>query len=398
MTAETSLRARTRWGIVALAVSTGFVAAMQVGKVPPALPALRAELGIGLVAGGWIASLFAVTSATLGLVAGAVGDRLGARRTLLVALILVGCGSLLGGLADSLWPLLAARLIESVGFVGVVVVSPALIVAACTPRDRRLAVGIWSTYLPVGFALMLLLAEPMLSRFGWRALWFLNAGIVLGFLVLLHLGTRGVGGMRSGLAHRWREIGQTIARPGLWLLALCFLLYSLQWFAVMTWLPTFLIEVEGRADERVLAIVGLVVLVNSAGNLAGTWLLQQGTPRWVLIALSAVATALIGGGIYSELAPSGSKLWLAFAYSLLAGVTPAAALTGAVSHAPSPAHVGTSNGIVVQGAQAGSLLGPPILAFVVSFGGWPQVPWLFVAVSVLSLALALLLRRLERRA
>jgi len=397
MAGRDSARARTRWGIVTLAVSAGFVAAMQVGKVPPALPGLRAELDIGLVAGGWVASLFAITSAALGLLAGIAGDRIGARRAMQLALVLIACGSLAGGLADGLWPLLAARLVESVGFVGVAVAAPALIVAATTPDDRRLAVGLWSTYLPVGFALMLLLAEPILSGFGWRALWHLNAGVVLIFLIAFHFGTRGLTAAGFGLDRRWHQIRQTLARSGLWLLALCFLLYSLQWFAVMTWLPTFLFEVEGRSGEAITALVALVVLVNAGGNLAGTWLLQRGAPRWSLIALSAVATALIGGGIYSGLTPGPSKLWLAFAYSLISGVTPAAALTGAVFHAPSPAHVGASNGIIVQGAQAGSLLGPPILAFVVAGQGWQQAPWLFAIASAGSLALALLLRRAERR-
>ena len=50
--------ARTRWDIVALAFAAGYMVGMQVGKVPPALPMLEAELGLPRVIAGLIASSF----------------------------------------------------------------------------------------------------------------------------------------------------------------------------------------------------------------------------------------------------------------------------------------------------------------------------------------------------
>lgn len=388
----------TRWGIVWLAVTAGFVAAMQVGKVPPALPTLRAELSLSMVAGGWVASLFSLVAANLGLLAGIAGDRIGGRQTLLLALACLAVGSLAGSFADDLTPLLAARLLESVGFVGVVVAAPALIVAATSAEDRRLGVGLWSCYMPVGFALMLLAAPLLLPSLGWRGLWQLNAVLLATiFLIFWHAG-RGLAAPRQD-SSRWGQFRQVVRRPGLWLLAFCFLLYSLQWFAVMTWLPSFLAE-GGDLDARGVALItALVVLVNAVGNLAGTWALQRGLPRWLLIAVSSLASAGIGGAVFSGLLSGRGPLWLAFAYSLISGITPAAVLTGAVQLAPSPGHVAASNGLVVQGAQVGSLLGPPTLALVVTgSGGWQQAPWLFAGASALSLLLSWLLRRVERHA
>jgi predicted MFS family arabinose efflux permease len=394
--AEPTPPSGTRWGIVWLAIAAGYVAAMQVGKVPPALPLLRDQLDVSMVAGGWVASLFSLTSACLGLAAGIGGDRLGPRRTLLLSFVCLALGSLVGGFADGLALLLVGRMLESIGFVGVVVVTPALLVAVTAPGDRRIAVGIWSTYLPVGFALMLLAALLLLPSIGWRGLWFANAGLALAFLVLFWQATRRLA-PPPATPRRWREVRQTLGRPGLWLLAFCFLLYSLQWFAVMTWLPTFLVERAGYGIRGLGLVTALVVLINAGGNLAGTWALQRGVSRWSLIAFSALASAGIGGMVFADLLAGDGPLWLAFAYSLASGVTPAAALTGAVQHAPSPAHVGAANGLVVQGAQGGSLLGPPVLALVVTGGGWQQAPWLFAVASGLSLLLAWGVRRVERR-
>ena len=50
--------ARTRWDIVTLALAAGYVVGMQVGKVPPVLPILEAELGLSRVIAGLIASSF----------------------------------------------------------------------------------------------------------------------------------------------------------------------------------------------------------------------------------------------------------------------------------------------------------------------------------------------------
>jgi MFS family permease len=385
---------------VLLAVGAGVVAAMQVGKVPPALPAIRAELAIGMVEGGWVASLFAVTSATIGIAAGLLGDRFGPRSAAAGALACIALGSLAGGFADGLAWLLAARFLESIGFVGLVVSVPALIVTLTAPGDRGKAIGLWSTYLPTGFALMLLAAPPLLSAQGWRGLWFGNAGLVAAFLLLFWLAFRRMETPAPGQRARrsWREVGQSLARPGAWLLAFCFLLYALQWFAVMTWLPTYLIESQGRPAAGAATITALVVLINIGGNLSGTWLSERRVPRWLLITVSALATGCLGGGIFTGLVPEDAKLVLAFAYSLIAGITPAAALIGAVHHAPSPAHVASTNGIVIQGAQCGSLLGPPVLAWVVGgAAGWSQAPWLFLGLSTCSVVLALVLRRVERR-
>ena len=46
------------WGVVAVALIAGVIAAGHVGKLPPALPSIRAELGMDIVTAGWLASLF----------------------------------------------------------------------------------------------------------------------------------------------------------------------------------------------------------------------------------------------------------------------------------------------------------------------------------------------------
>ena len=56
---------RSRWGVIVIAIAAGIVAAVQVGKVPPLITLLQAELGITLVAAGWLEPGDAVSSAAM---------------------------------------------------------------------------------------------------------------------------------------------------------------------------------------------------------------------------------------------------------------------------------------------------------------------------------------------
>ena len=52
--------------MVMIAIAAGIVAAVQVSKVPPLITLLQTELGLSLVAAGWLASLFNLTGALFG--------------------------------------------------------------------------------------------------------------------------------------------------------------------------------------------------------------------------------------------------------------------------------------------------------------------------------------------
>ena len=121
-------------------------------------------------------------------------------------------------------------------------------------------------------------------------------------------------------------------------------------------------------------------------------------PRWLLIALVSIILGGIGAVIFSSDLAVGIKIVLAMLFSVIGGIIPAAILSGAPVHAPSPAQIGVTNGIIVQGSNMGSLFGPPLVALLVSsLGGWNNAGWLLLCSGVLGLILALLVRTLEQQ-
>ena len=383
----------TRWFVVGAMIASGVAASLHVGKVPPALPALREELDLGLVAAGWVASIFNLVGATLGIASGLAADRLGARRVLAAGLIFLIAGSIWGAAAESGSALLATRVLSGLGLVTVAVSAPRIIVAVAFPRDHGLALGAWSIYMPTGMAVAMLSAPFVLPGLGWRGLWLLHAGLTAIVLLIVLAATRGISAHPS---FQGRIDTEALRRPGPWLLAAAFACYTVQFFAVVTWMPTFLVESHGSTREAAALAGALVVGANVAGCLAGAWLLHRGAARWKLLAIACLVMTPCAVGVFSAAAPPVLKIALAAIFSAVGGLLPAAILAGTVAHAPSRDHVATVNGFVVQGSHVGVVAGPPVFAMLVaSLGGWEQGWTLLLALGLAGLGVTAGIRAVE---
>lgn len=109
------------WRTVIIIVGTGVLAACQLGKVSIALSALQSDFGINLATASWLISAFAFIGALGGSVAGFIVDRVGAKRMLIVGLIVLAAGSLQSAFASCTINLIGGRILEGVGFLAVVV-------------------------------------------------------------------------------------------------------------------------------------------------------------------------------------------------------------------------------------------------------------------------------------
>ncbi len=84
-------------------------------------------------------------------------------------------------------------------------------------------------------------------------------------------------------------------------------------------------------------------------------------------------------------------------FSCSGGLLPAAILGTSRLHAPDPQRIGMINGIIIQGSHLGQLLGPPMLAMVVTTqGSWESAQWLMVVFAMVAMGFGAGLYRLER--
>ncbi|MBS0546971.1 MAG: MFS transporter [Proteobacteria bacterium] len=391
---------RTPWALVGLLVAAGIVAAFHVGKVPPALPSIRAELGATLGQAGWLLSTVNLVTAVGGMAIALTADRVGHRRLVLFGTAL-SCGtSFLAAFAPDVGTLIASRFFEGLGFIAVVVAIPSLLLKIARPDDQRLAMALWTTYMPAGAGAMMLISAIVLPGTSWRVAWFVAAGVSAAMLLALLL--RAVPrseldaspGTRRPVLH---EMAEVAISGGPLAIALCFGAYSCCWFAIVGFLPTLQIERLHLSTSTAAIVTALVVIVNVGGNLASGWLLRHGVARVTLIVAAAVSMAFCAGGIFSDALPDLPRLLLAGLYSAVIGVVPGALFTAIPVHAPRPALAGAATGLLMQGSNFGALLGPPLTASLVSSSGWPAAAWLTSISLTLVAAAGIFLHLRERR-
>jgi MFS family permease len=393
-----SSSSQTRWSLIFIALATGVAVAGYVGKAPPAIPGIRAELSLGLVTAGWVVSIFSAMGSVSGMMVGAVADRIGRVKMVLYALGIIAFGSILGSQAHSASILLLSRLIEGAGYIGSMAILPVLIARLASDQHRGLAVSLWSSVIPFGMAIAMVASPAILEPVGWRGLWLVTAGFAVFFLLLAGFAFRGIDTHTpKNIEPYWANIKKTISIPGPWLISLCFLTYTFQWMAIMVWLPTFVIEERGLGLGLAATLAAAGVIVNIFGNLFGAWLVHRGVRRWLMITLG---TSVMGGTsllIFPDFLPDIVRFGLVLIFSFCGALQPTALLAGAPVHSPSPAQLGATNGLLYQGSQIGQLMGPPVIAFVVTYtGSWEQAGWVLFSGTALNLAMAQWIRILEK--
>jgi MFS family permease len=396
---------RTRWVTAAVVVFLGVCAALSIGKLPPALPALRAEFGLTLAQSGTLVSVFNTLGMAASIFMGLASAPVGAWRACMLGLALLAGGGVLGAASTTLASLLVARFLEGSGFLAVVVAAPALLNHATAPADRRRVFGWWGSYMPTGTALALLLAPPLLAAAGWRLLWLVVALCALLAVGLLHA-RRGDCAAPEGqatLGAGWRSAAAPLTAVGPWCVALCFACYVFNYYAVMVWLPTFLVGERQVALTTASLLTALVVAANIPGNLLGGRLLQRGVPRGTLVCAAGVCTLIACSMMFATALNDGVRLLACIGFSFGVGVLPGSVMSAANDHARTPAQVATVQGMVMQGSNLGQFLSPLLVAAVVARGtpgalAWEGVRGLLLTCGSLVIVGGLWLRSIERSA
>ena len=390
-------RKATPIGAAWVVVAAGGVAALQVGKLPPALPALQAELGLSLVQSGFLLSMVQLAGLTLAVFMGVLADGMGLRRSMLRGLLLLALASALGGLAQSVLVLLACRALEGVGFLLVALPAPALIRRLVPGPQLAGMLGVWGAYMPTGTALALLGGPLFIPAFGWGAWWWLFAAVSLAMAAwLMRVVPADPAVQMHASVGLWVRLRRTLGARGPWLVALCFGMYSGQWLAVVGFLPS-IYAAAGVSGAALGALTALAAAVNMGGNMASGRLLQRGwLPRSTLW-LGFTAMAL--GSTLAFAAFSQSWPWLRYigvlVFSGLGGLVPGTLFSLAVRLAPGEQQVATTVGWVQQLSALGQFMGPPAAAALAArAGGWQLTPLFTVACCVAGMVLALLAQRL----
>lgn len=171
--------------IMAVVALVGFVTTLDNTIVAAAAPSIGRELGLSLTTLQWISVAYMLPYAGLLLATGALIDRVGRRRVLLVGCGVFAAGALLGGVARSAEVLLAARVTQGVAAAFIVPGVLSLIRTDLPASRRPAAIGVWTAALACALALGPWLGGALAEYVHWSWIFLSNLPFILAALVLV---------------------------------------------------------------------------------------------------------------------------------------------------------------------------------------------------------------------
>ena len=169
-------RSSPRLVLTVLAAATASFSMLQ-SLVTPVLPTIQHDLSTSASAVTWILTAWLLSAAVATPLLGRVGDMHGKERTLVLSLAAIAVGSLIAAVAPSLTLVLVGRVVQGLGGAAFPL-SFGILRDEFPPSRLPSAVGFLSAVIAAGGGIGILLAGPIESAFGWRALFWIPLGVV----------------------------------------------------------------------------------------------------------------------------------------------------------------------------------------------------------------------------
>jgi MFS transporter, DHA2 family, methylenomycin A resistance protein len=192
-------QAQARWTLLTTSFGLG-MALLDLTAVNVAVPSMKEGLHTDVLGLSWVIDGYTLTFASLLLLAGGLGDRLGAKRLFLSGLVLFTVASAACGFAPGLGTLVFSRIVQGAGAAMFVPSSLAILREAYPQaKERAHAIGVWSALTAIAGACGPLFGGAMVASLGWRSIFLLNlpVGIVAVAMVVRFVRSSPAGARRG---------------------------------------------------------------------------------------------------------------------------------------------------------------------------------------------------------
>ncbi|WP_374610604.1 MFS transporter, partial [Gordonia sp. (in: high G+C Gram-positive bacteria)] len=162
-----------------------FLVGLDISAVNVALPSIGADLDATPSQLQWVVDSYTLVVASLLILGGTTGDRLGRRRIFGVGLAIFGTGSVLCAVSPTPEVLIAARAVQAVGGSMLNPVALSIVTNVFTePKARARAIGLWGSAFGASLAFGPVVGGALVSGLGWQAIFVLNVPVCVLALVL----------------------------------------------------------------------------------------------------------------------------------------------------------------------------------------------------------------------
>lgn len=172
---RTSPMSRLQIRAVAVAIALMLIDGMDVAVAAYAAPALSKSWSLDPVTLG-----FLLSSGLVGMAAGSLfltpfSDKIGRRRMMLVALVLVSAGMVLSVFAGDVVQLMAFRVLAGLGIGGMIANLNVYVSEYSSDKRRGSIFGLYTAGFAIGATLGGFIAGPLIPQFGWRSVFVVGA-------------------------------------------------------------------------------------------------------------------------------------------------------------------------------------------------------------------------------
>jgi CP family cyanate transporter-like MFS transporter len=303
-TAAPTLRATALLALAAIAI-TALNLRTAVTGFSPLLDTIGADLGFGPSLYGALGTIVTASFAVFGFVAATASRRIGLERTLAIATLVTTLGIALRAVSPSPVALVLSTVVAFAG-VGTSNVLIVPIVKRYFAERIKTVSSLYLALLQVGQFVAPLVAVPLASVAGWR--WAIGVWAVLTAVACLlwtALAARGGGAAAPAAGGRVDGAWRT---PLLWAMVLMLGMTALNTYAIITWLPTILVDAgadpaQGGALLALFSVFGL-----AAAFIVPPLTLGMRNPVVVVVICSALLAVGYAGLVVAPLA--GAVAWV----------------------------------------------------------------------------------------
>ena len=380
------------WLAFFILILCGYLAGYNVGKVSAALPHIRADLDISLFLAGSVASSYSMAAMLLAVVIGLFVSSVGAVSGVFIGLVLTGFAGAIGATAGSYAQLISGRVAEGIGYILLAISIPVLIAKVTSEQSRPVAMGIWGTFMPGGVALSMLVALIVQNGWveQWRPLWWFTCLLAVACVALMVLFVLPV---LKSIDSSTATSAAAVSKPALYasvaerdplLLAVSFMLYSMFFVTLVTYLPSVLAETSDVQLQAATRITVFAALFNIAGNLLGGWLIGTGVRLKTLLTTALIGASLFASAVFLEELSVEIRIVCGLLACLSGGILPASVFASISGFVPVK-KAGLLLGVVFQALGTGQVAGPVLLAVLVEqTGNWRWGSVYFICLGFVS--------------
>ena len=315
---------------------------------------------------------------------GALADRYGAARIVVLGGIFYAGGLLLMANASGPWALhggigiLVGMGTSAAGFA--VVLGP--VGRAFPPEKRSMALGVASAGGSAGQLIMALVGGALIDSMDWAAALLVMA-IIAAFIIPLALGVRGKRVGDSGPAQSLREaLREASSNRSYWLLCAGFFVCGFHVAFIATHLPPYLAD-NNMPTMLAATAIAIIGFFNILGTLASGWLGGKYRQNYVLSIYYLLRAVIIAGFLVFPVTETSVLIFAALMGFLWLGTVPLT--SGLVAQIFGARYLGALFGIVFFSHQIGSFIGVWLGGYLFDLTGNYNVVWMIaVALGVLA--------------